>query len=134
MSLRDPKTWMWAEAVELLERAERLQRQFFRLALSGAQRPAWEPPVDLFETADRLWILVALPGVPPEQVQVNADTGTLVISGDRPMPAQCRDALIHRLEIPHGRFERRIELPPGHYSFAQQEMVHGCLLIALHKH
>lgn len=133
MSLRDPKTWMWAEALELLERAERLHRQFFRLALSPARAPSWEPPVDLFETEDKLWILVALPGVPPAQVQMSVDTGTLVISGERPIPVQCRDALIHRLEIPHGRFERRIELPPGHYRFAQQELVHGCLLIGLDK-
>ncbi len=134
MSLRDPKTWMWAEALELLERAERLHRQFFHLALSPARSPSWEPPVDLFETEDRLWILVALPGVPPELVQVNVDTGTLVISGERPIPVECRNAVIHRLEIPHGRFERRIEMPAGHYSFVQQEMVHGCLLIGLRKH
>lgn len=133
MSLRDPKAWMWAEAVELLERAERLQRQFFRLALSGAQRPAWEPPVDLFEADDVLWILVALPGVPPEHIQVDVDSCTLVISGERPIPVECRHALIHRLEIPHGRFERRIELPPGQYEFGQQELAYGCLMIGLRK-
>ncbi len=134
MSLRDPKIWMWAEALELLERAERLQRQFFRLALSPARTPSWEPPVDLIETEDKLWIMVALPGVAPEQIQVSVDSGTLVISGERPIPARYRDAHIHRLEIPHGRFERRIELPPGHYGFAEQEMAYGCLLIGLHKH
>ena len=44
MSSNDPKTWMWAEACGLLERAER-HRQFFRVF---PPRP-WEPPVDVFE-------------------------------------------------------------------------------------
>ena len=28
---RDPRAWMWAEACEFLDRADRLQRQFFVL-------------------------------------------------------------------------------------------------------
>jgi hypothetical protein len=49
------------------------------------------------------------------------------------MPVECRNAIIHRLEIPHGRFERRIELPPGQYEFGRQELAHGCLMIGLRK-
>ena len=36
--------------------------------------------------------------------------GVLIVSGERPLPAGLQDARIHRLEIPHGHFERRIEL------------------------
>ena len=39
MARRNPSPWMWADAVDLLEQAERLQRQFFRLA-GGAARAA----------------------------------------------------------------------------------------------
>lgn len=130
---RDPRTWMWAEAVELMERADRLHRQFFRFVISPARHPAWEPPVDIFETDRELKVLVALPGVHPSQLQVGLDSGVLIIAGSRPMPAESRGASIQRLEIPQGRFERRIELPPGDFEFDRQELSHGCLLLNLRK-
>lgn len=130
MSSRDPRISMWAEACELLERAERVQRQFFRL---GAVRPGWEPPVDAFETEHELAVMVALPGVAPEQLRVLIDDGVLIVTGERSVPARFRRAAIHRMEIPLGRFERRIALPPGHYALAGQELSDGCLLIVLSK-
>jgi HSP20 family protein len=68
MASRDPYDWMWTEACAFIERAERLHRQFFCLAMLPARPPGWEPPVDMYETADALWLLVALPGVPPERL------------------------------------------------------------------
>src|SRR5690348_3251103 len=37
--------WMWVEACEVLDRAERLQRQFLRYQGRGADGATWEPPV-----------------------------------------------------------------------------------------
>ncbi len=128
---RDPRIWMWAEACELIDRAERMQRQFFQLGRTAA--PAWAPPVDVYETETELAILVALPGVNADQLQVAVEAGTLVVSGVRALPAAVRHAEIHRLEIPHGRFERRIELPQGLYRLEHQELTNGCLLLGLRK-
>lgn len=134
MPSRDPKNWMWAEACELLERAERIQRQFFQLGMPSASRPVWQPPVDVYETEDAFVILVALPGVPPDRIQVGIQPhGVLVVSGARLLPAETRGAGIHRLEIPHGQFERRIELPPGRFRLERQEVSNGCLLLRLEK-
>jgi hypothetical protein len=49
MSSRNPTDWMWAQAVDLLEQAERMHRQFFRLTASERPQAVWEPPVDVFE-------------------------------------------------------------------------------------
>jgi len=125
--------WMWAEAVELIERAERLHRQFFRHTLAPQGAPAWEPPVDVFETERDVYVLVALPGVLPEHIRIVQDNGVLVVAGNRPLPASLRAASIRRLEIPYGRFERRVEIPPGRFHLAQQELAHGCLLIGLRR-
>ena len=58
--------WMWAEACEMLARAERLHRQFFEPRRSAASRlPVWQPPADVLETEREVLILVALPGVDP---------------------------------------------------------------------
>jgi HSP20 family molecular chaperone IbpA len=130
---RDPKAWMWAEACDFLDRADRLQRQFFVLGSIDERRPAWQPPVDLLETAGELQILVALPGVEPDGVQVVIDDRSLIVVGHRELPARSRGAAIHRIEIPYGRFERRILLPAGRYELDRRELAHGCLLITLRK-
>ena len=49
----------------------------------------------------------------------------------RPAPIDGDTRAIRRLEIPYGRFERRIELPPGLYELEAHEYVDGCLCIAL---
>jgi HSP20 family molecular chaperone IbpA len=131
MARRELHNWMWSEAVEMLARAERLHRQVFQPAQTG--RPAWEPPVDVLETAEEVLILVALPGVAPEQVEAAIEDGALVVSGRRVLPAELRTAVIHRLELPQGRFERRIPLPPGRYDGVSQAAGDGCLLVSLHK-
>jgi len=132
MSHSNLRDLMWAEALEMLERAERLQRHFFQPG-QGSPQPAWQPPVDLFETAGTLWVIVALPGVPAERVEVHVEAGRLVVRGVRPTPAALRQARIHRLEIPQGRFERRLELPAGRYEPAASEVRDGCLVLQLRR-
>lgn len=133
MRTRDPGAWMWAEACELLDRAERLNRQFFVPERTRSRRPTWQPPVDVLETEGELWVLVALPGVPADRVEVLVDGGALIVAGERPMPGRGRGAAIRRLEIPYGRFERRIELPSGRYDIARRELIDGCLALGLRK-
>ena len=133
MRSRDPGAWMWAEACELLERAERLHRQFFVPKGSAGRQPTWEPPLDLLETESELSICVALPGVAKEHLEVLVEAGVLIVTGERPMPGRAQGARIHRLEIPFGRFERRIELPPGRFDVVQRDLIDGCLTLGLRK-
>ena len=128
-----PNSWMWSEACDMLARAERMHREFFRPGRSGSQTPSWEPPVDMIETERDVLVLVALPGVDPDQVEAAIDGDDLVVAGSRVLPAELRTAVIHRLELPQGRFERRIRLPAGRYSEVRRAMVHGCVLITLEK-
>ena len=65
--------------------------------------------------------------------QSRVEDGSLVVSGKRALPAELRTAVIHRLELPQGRFERRIPLPPGRYDAVRRSAGDGCLLISLRK-
>jgi HSP20 family molecular chaperone IbpA len=56
-----------------------------------------------------------------------------MISGERTLPDELRTAIIHRLELPQGRFERRVPLPAGVYGTPQSGVAHGCLVIRLPK-
>jgi HSP20 family protein len=133
MSRDTARDWMWSEACEVLARAERMHRELFRPAGAQAQLPAWEPPVDILETEFEVLALVALPGVDPDNAQAVIEDGDLVIAGTRILPEQLRTATIHRLELPQGRFYRRLRLPAGHYAGVHRTAVAGCLVITLQK-
>jgi HSP20 family molecular chaperone IbpA len=128
-----PNRWMWSEACEMLARAERMHREIFRPVRSVSRVPAWEPPADVLESERDVLVVVALPGVRKEQVEVAIEGTDLVVSGARTLPPELSSAIIHRLELPQGRFERRLRLPSGHYSNVQRKFADGCLLVLLSK-
>jgi HSP20 family molecular chaperone IbpA len=133
MRSRDPRTWMWAQALEMLEQADRLHRQFFEPGPTRAAGPCWQPPIDIVESGGATWILVALPGVASGRVQVSFEGGVLVVRGERPLPAEYHEGVIRRLELPYGRFERRIAIPSGHFELHEQRFENGCLVLGLRR-
>ena len=124
---------MWADAVQMLANAERLHRQLFRPTARGAAPVCWEPPVDVLETDREVLILAALPGVDPEAVETQIVDGALVLRGHRVPPRELETAVIHRLELPQGSFERRVPLPAGRYDGVRRQAANGLLLISLRK-
>ena len=133
MSSRDPTRSMWADSLALLEEVDKMRRQCFELTVARTGGPSWEPPVDIYETQRELMIIVALPGVPADTVDVVIDGGSLSVIGRRPIPAPL-SAAVHRMEIPYGRFERRIDLRAGMYEITRRDITDGCLFITLRKH
>jgi HSP20 family protein len=117
---------MWSETLTVFARAERQQREVFRLTEIG-----WEPPVDVIETATELLVIVALPGVREDEMQIVMGNSELTVRGMRRWPTPHEPAHIHRIELPHGRFERRLPLPHGEYAFVGQDHRDGCLILTL---
>jgi HSP20 family protein len=133
MTNDDSRNWMWSEALQMLARAERLHRELFTPGQGSPRGVNWEPPTDVLETADAVVIFVALPGVDAAKVDLAIRGGVLMISGERVLPDELRTAIIHRLELPQGRFERHVPLPSGLYGTPQSGVAHGCLVIRLPK-
>ncbi len=129
----DPSVWMWAEACDLIDEAERLHRRFFRLGGSRRDVPTWEPPVDVFEDEREILLVVAMPGVSADRVQVINEAGALVVRGVRPVPLSGSRHRVRQLEIPYGAFERRILLPPGPIEVGPPELAQGCLYLRLRR-
>ncbi|HVF63236.1 MAG TPA: Hsp20/alpha crystallin family protein [Casimicrobiaceae bacterium] len=129
----DPTDWMWAQACDLIAQAERMHRQFFRLAGSATTQTTWEPPVDVFEDDREIVIVVAMPGVVAERVTVSRDAGVLSIAAERPLPLTGTGHAVRRLEIPYGRFERRLVLPATPLILETPELSLGCLIVRLKK-
>ena len=133
MANEDPRNWMWSEALQMLARAERLHREVFTPQHASRRGVNWEPPTDVLETQDAILIFVALPGVDVDKVELVIHDGVLMIAGERVLPQELRTATIHRLELPQGRFERHISLPPGRYETPRSGVANGCLVIRLPK-
>ena len=133
MSSRNSTDWMWSQACELIEQAERMHRQFFRLLSSERAQAVWEPPVDVFEDEREVTIIIALPGVPAGCIEVNDEAGALLVRAERRPPFAGSLTAVRQLEIPYGYFERRIPLPGAPLEVASQELLNGCLILRLRK-
>ncbi len=135
MNSSDLSRFMFSEALSLLDRADRLHRQFFRPA--AARVPTWEPPVDVVETEGQLRVTLALPGVLAETITLSRDPEAITVSAHRAFPVAAsesdRGARIHALEIPHGRFERRIAFSTQVISLVEQRLHDGCLTLIFSK-
>jgi hypothetical protein len=57
--------------------------------------------------------------------------GELTVRGMRRWPALQASLRVHRIELPHGRFERRLPLPQGAYQLVDQHHTDGCLVLTL---
>jgi HSP20 family molecular chaperone IbpA len=121
---------MWGEALQLLDQAERLQKSFSR---PHEAEQSWEPPIDIVETSEALFVHVALPGVSGEAIVVGLETDALTVSAVRGFPVTARGARLHRVEIPYGRFFRRIPLPVASLEPAGRSFIDGCLTLAFRK-
>jgi len=130
---RNPTDWMWAHACELIEEAERMHRQFFRLASSERAPALGEPPINVFEDEREIVIVVAMPGVPASRVEVATEGGTLVVRADSPLAFATSGHQIRQLEIPYGPFERRLLLPLDELEAGTHELTNGCLVLRLRK-
>jgi HSP20 family protein len=133
IAMVDPRTLMWARACEMIDRAERLHRQFFQPIVATAYDLRWEPPADITSTGSEIRITVALPGVEPENIKVTVDADRVLVAGLRRPSAMSRGSSIHRLEIPYGKFERQIAFPGMRLTLEQSEYANGCLALTFSK-
>lgn len=141
MAAHDWDFIIWQRANDLLQQAERIHRNFLQAAadaryrVSHGRTPSWEPPVNVVETDESLWVISALAGVAVDRVEVRLEGRDLVIAGERPLPKCCHDGELKLWEIPLGRFERRVTLVGGENSLllGNISFQDGLLIIELRK-
>lgn len=74
----------------------------------GLGQPAWRPATDVVETANEVIVLVELPGIDHEQLDVLLYEDALIVEGERRLPAHAA-GVYHAAEIRQGQV--RLELP-----------------------
>jgi HSP20 family molecular chaperone IbpA len=142
MSAHDWELIVAERARELRQQAERIHWNYLHITFSARYRTAhgrtacWEPPANVVETNESLWVILALAGVTAERVDVRLEGRDLVITGERPLPSCCSDGELKLWEIPLGRFERRLGSLSGEHPLSVEEVSfqEGLLLVQIRKH
>jgi HSP20 family protein len=110
--MRFVKRSLGSDVHEIQRRMDRLLSEFipFREPMMQIGGRHWCPAVDIYVTEEAAVVLVELPGIDPNKVEVMLQADILHISGERHPPVSgC--ARRHQLEINTGRFERAVRLP-----------------------
>ena len=96
MAAHDWDFIIWQRANDLLQQAERIHRNFLQVAAgaryqaSHGRTPSWEPPVNVVETDESLWVISAVPGVAVDRVDVRLEGRELVIARRTPAAKMLR--------------------------------------------
>ena len=114
-----------------------LQREISQLAdrMAQAERAEpqagteWAPSVDVFSCRDKVAIVVELPGLEPESIDVVFRDGTVVVTGER---RRLRSGAFLCMERLVGRFSRAISIDePVDHRRAAAQITNGVLTISL---
>ncbi len=126
----------WEPFRELME----MRRDWDRLFDDNFFRPAWTsnghnaPLVDLYQTADEVHVKAAMPGIKPEDVDIQIHGDTLTIRAEAKQEEERNDATYHVREQRYQSYARSLTLPaPVKTDKAVAEVTDGILHITLPK-
>jgi len=132
MTRRGPRPPVSALALLQQEMGELFHRLSVLDHADRLPRSEWSPAVDVFESRDRLVVVVEVPGLPPESLRVVFRGRDLVLSGERRARRTGPGATFLCLERPHGRFEREIPLEmPVDVAHARATLAGGLLTVTV---
>jgi len=83
-----------------------------RTHLAGASYQTWEPPTDVYETAEAVVVRMEIGGVQCEDIEiVVGDDQLLTVRGIRRDPRANERRAYHQMEIHYGVFQRNVYIP-----------------------
>jgi HSP20 family protein len=96
----------------LQEEIQELFSDLWQVPRMAGTRRAYRPQVDCYQSGDppELTVVIELPGVDPDAVQLVAGPEAIVVSGER-RRTRCEGQVYNRMEIEYGPFYREIPLP-----------------------
>ncbi|MBI4781513.1 MAG: Hsp20/alpha crystallin family protein [Oscillatoriophycideae cyanobacterium NC_groundwater_1537_Pr4_S-0.65um_50_18] len=103
--------WQPFQEMEYLQRD--MNRLFDRLTATDGEgsRTAFVPPAELQETEDAIHLRLEVPGITPQDLDIQVSADAVSISGERKEEIKTEDKGMTRTEFRYGRFQRVIPLP-----------------------
>lgn len=89
---------------------DRLFGEAVKLVAGQPRAGEWRPSLDVLEATDRIAILVEVPGVAAEDLEVSVEGGAVTCTGRKRLAPPEHPVRFHRVEREQGRFERRVHL------------------------
>jgi len=80
---------------------------------NGGRARRWVPAMDLIEKDDHLVLRADLPGIDPDEVEIEVKDGVLTVSGERKAEHEDKAEGYYRVERAYGSFARTLSLPDG---------------------
>jgi HSP20 family protein len=118
-----------------------LRNAMDRLFEESFMRPRWlmgwpgelsDIPLDIYTEGDNLIVKASVPGIKPEELNVQVRDDMLTISGQMKQETERKDDDYHLRERRYGRFERTVALPHSVTADkAQAEFDNGVLTLTL---
>lgn len=102
----------WQPFSDFAELRHRLDQAFSDLA-SGHDGGEWAPAIDVHRKGDAIQIRADVPGVKPEEIEVELADDVLTISGAHTEESETTEGELVRRERRSGAFRRSIALPTG---------------------
>ena len=100
----------WEPFAELADIRSRFDRLFGE---AGGDDREWMPAIDMIRGEGQLVLRAEVPGVKPEEIDIEVDRGVLTISGKHEETAEEKDKEFVRRERRFGAFSRSMTLPDG---------------------
>ena len=111
---------------------EEMDRAFQTSNAANGGSALWAPAVEVSQTDSQYVVRAELPGLKPEQVQIEVTEDGLVLSGERTFERDSEKGGVHRTEIRYGRFYRVVPLPAGaNVDQAKAKFENGVLEVTL---
>jgi HSP20 family protein len=103
-------------------------------SFSGGAQMDFSPRVDVAETEKSYEIMVHLPGVKKDEVNIELENDMLTISGERKFENEKKEKNFHSVESYYGKFSRSFRLPETvNAEKIDARQVDGILTITLPK-
>lgn len=76
-----------------------------------AREELWRPPMDVYETDERVVVMVELAGIKEDDLEVTLFNDVLVVCGTRTDPSRPERVRYHEMGINFGRFRAEVFMP-----------------------
>lgn len=96
----------WRPLADLSELSERLDEVF-------ANGEGWNPRIDVIKKEGELVLRADLPGVKPDEIEVDVEDGVLTVSGEHEEKTEEKEERYLRRQRRYGSFSRSMTLPEG---------------------
>lgn len=124
---RMPTTWREMDRLQ-----QEMNRLFEAYSPVRMRASAGYPAVNVWTNEDGMVLMAEVPGVRPEDIDINVAGNTLTLSGQRKVDELPEGARYHRQERGYGKFVRSLQLPfPVDANRVEATFKNGMLHISL---